>query len=139
MSPGTGLTSISFFRSLTRVSRSLDCQLFCSSSCLAPRASRLTSLTDFLLLASLPFLRHTDPSVSIRELDIPVNAVATALKDFFSKRLPALIPVEEMNELTSIAGIQDRSERLLALRDLIQRLPPANFLILKFVFEHFVR
>ena len=68
-----------------------------------------------------------------------MNAVATALKDFFSKRLPALIPVEEMNELTSIAGIQDRSERLLALRDLIQRLPPANFLILKFVFEHFVR
>ena len=68
-----------------------------------------------------------------------MNAVATALKDFFSKRLPPLIPVDEMNELTNIANIQDRSERLLALRDLIQRLPATNFHVLKFVFEHFVK
>ena len=91
----------------------------------------------------LHFTHHstvkTDPNVSIRELDVPVNAVATALKDFFSKRLPSLIPADEMNELTNIANIQDRSERLLALRDLIQRLPPSNFHVLKFVFEHFVK
>lgn len=45
-----------------------------------------------------------EPSISIRELDIPVNAVATALKDFFSKRLPPLIPPCLMNELTEISG-----------------------------------
>ena len=44
-----------------------------------------------------------------------------------------------MNELTTVASIQDRSERLLTLRDLIQRLPTANFHVLKFVFEHFVK
>lgn len=82
----------------------------------------------------------TDPSVSIKELDIPVNAVATALKDFFSKRLPQLIPSSMMDELTDvISGIPDRNERLVALRELIRKLPPANFEILKFVFRHFVK
>ncbi|XP_064477601.1 rho GTPase-activating protein 190-like isoform X2 [Ornithodoros turicata] len=80
-----------------------------------------------------------DPSVSIRDLDIPVNAVATALKDFFSKRLPPLLSPAEMDQLTEIAGIQDRSCRLLALRELIKNLPPVNFEILKFVFHHFVK
>jgi hypothetical protein len=37
-------------------------------------------------------------------LDIPVNAVATALKDFFSKRLPPLIDKERMSELEDISG-----------------------------------
>lgn len=72
-------------------------------------------------------------------MDIPVNAVATALKDFFSKRLPPLIPSHTMDELTDIANIQERSNRLLALRELLRRLPAVNFQILKFVFEHFVK
>ncbi|CAN8027829.1 unnamed protein product [Ixodes persulcatus] len=80
-----------------------------------------------------------DPGVSIRELDIPVNAVATALKDFFSKRLPPLLSPGEMDQLTEIAGIQDRSCRLLALKELIKNLPTVNFEILKFVFQHFVK
>ncbi|CAL1291980.1 unnamed protein product [Larinioides sclopetarius] len=87
-----------------------------------------------------------DPSISIRELDIPVNAVATALKDFFSKRLPPLIPPCLMNELTEISGasysssgIQDKSCRLFTLRDLLKKLPTCNFEILKFVFQHFVK
>lgn len=40
----------------------------------------------------------------IQQLDIPVNAVATALKDFFSKRLPPLFDEETMQELEDIAG-----------------------------------
>lgn len=47
----------------------------------------------------------SDPSVRIIELDVPVNAVATALKDFFSKRLPPLFEDEVMVELEDIAGI----------------------------------
>uniref|UniRef100_T1KJS5 Rho-GAP domain-containing protein n=1 Tax=Tetranychus urticae TaxID=32264 RepID=T1KJS5_TETUR len=81
-----------------------------------------------------------DPNVSIKELDIPVNAVATALKDFFSKRLPQLIPSYLMDELTDVVSrIPDRKERLIALQELIRKLPLANFEILKFVFRHFVK
>jgi glucocorticoid receptor DNA-binding factor 1 len=45
-----------------------------------------------------------DSNVDIHELDIPVNAVATALKDFVSKRLPPLFEEEVMSELEEIAG-----------------------------------
>lgn len=45
-----------------------------------------------------------DPNIQIHELDIPVNAVATALKDFVSKRLPPLFEEEVMAELEDIAG-----------------------------------
>ncbi|XP_046406932.1 rho GTPase-activating protein 190 isoform X3 [Ischnura elegans] len=44
-----------------------------------------------------------DPAFNIHELDIPVNAVATALKDFFSKRLPPLLTQEIMAELEDIS------------------------------------
>lgn len=95
-----------------------------------------------------------EDNVDIEKLDIPVNAVATALKDFFSKHLPPLFEPELMNELEEIAGSRgglvsanpmnmevkaDRSCRLLALRGLLNKLPPSNFAILKFIFQHFVR
>lgn len=95
-----------------------------------------------------------EDNVDIEKLDIPVNAVATALKDFFSKHLPPLFEPEMMNELEEIAGSRgglasanpmnmevkaDRSCRLLALRGLLNKLPPSNFAILKFIFQHFVR
>ncbi|XP_037919567.1 rho GTPase-activating protein 190 isoform X4 [Hermetia illucens] len=93
-----------------------------------------------------------DPNVNIDVLDIPVNAVATALKDFFSKRLPPLFEADLMTELEDIAGSRgmssaklsmevktDRSCRLIALRSLLNKLPPINFSILKFIFQHFVR
>ena len=73
-------------------------------------------------------------------LDIPVNAVATALKDFFSKRLPPLIPSFILTDLTEIIiRLPERHERLLALQDLIRKLPVINYEIVKFVFAHFVK
>lgn len=45
-----------------------------------------------------------DGTVDIHSLDIPVNAVATALKDFFSKRLPPLIDKDSMSQLEDISG-----------------------------------
>lgn len=96
-----------------------------------------------------------EDNVDIEKLDIPVNAVATALKDFFSKHMPPLFDTEMMNELEEIAGSRgggivsanpmnmevkaDRSCRLLALRSLLNKLPPQSFAILKFIFQHFVR
>lgn len=46
----------------------------------------------------------SDPHTVIDVLDIPVNAVATALKDFFSKRLPPLFSKDIIKELEDIAG-----------------------------------
>ncbi|KAK7790214.1 hypothetical protein R5R35_014527 [Gryllus longicercus] len=97
-----------------------------------------------------------DPNFNIHDLDIPVNAVATALKDFFSKRLPPLLTREMLAELEDISGarrinkqvstaylnlevITDRSCRLLALRGLLKKLPGVNFEVLKFIFQHFVK
>ncbi|XP_018330563.1 rho GTPase-activating protein 190 [Agrilus planipennis] len=95
-----------------------------------------------------------DPNIKIHELDIPVNTVATALKDFVSKRLPPLFEEDIMTELEEIAGTRikpmatttgnmevkaDRSCRLLALRSMLDKLPPVNFAVLKFIFQHFVR
>lgn len=45
-----------------------------------------------------------DTNTEIDALDIPVNAVATALKDFFSKRLPPLFSKDIIKELEEIAG-----------------------------------
>jgi glucocorticoid receptor DNA-binding factor 1 len=95
-----------------------------------------------------------EDNVDIATLDIPVNAVATALKDFFSKHLPPIFEADLMTELEEIAGSRgglgsanpmnmevkaDRSCRLMALRGLLNKLPPTNFSILKFIFQHFVR
>uniref|UniRef100_A0A1B6K9C5 Rho-GAP domain-containing protein n=1 Tax=Graphocephala atropunctata TaxID=36148 RepID=A0A1B6K9C5_9HEMI len=80
-----------------------------------------------------------DQNVDITSLDIPVNAVATALKDFFSKRLPPLFTEDLMSELEDLSVKGDKSCRLLALRSLLKKLPPVNFEVLKFVFHHFVR
>ena len=44
-----------------------------------------------------------DPGFSIESLDIAVNAVATAVKDFFFKRLPPLLP--QVNNSKSFCGI----------------------------------
>lgn len=96
-----------------------------------------------------------NPNVDIRELDIPVNAVATALKDFFSKKRPPLLSCDLMSELEDISGARgmmmieqanlnvdvkgDRSCRLLALRSLLKKAPRDSFEILKFIFQHFVK
>ncbi|XP_059615372.1 rho GTPase-activating protein 190 isoform X4 [Phlebotomus argentipes] len=93
-----------------------------------------------------------EATVDIDALDIPVNAVATALKDFFSKHLPPLFDEDLMTELEDIAGSRgmasntlsmevktDRSCRLLALRGLLNKMPSINFTILKYIFQHFVR
>jgi len=37
-------------------------------------------------------------------LDIPINAVATALKDFFSKKLPPLFTDDIIDELQDLSG-----------------------------------
>lgn len=99
-----------------------------------------------------------DPNVDIDDLDIAVNAVATAVKDFFFKRLPPILGDDHMAELETVSSkildpffertknfyslfsvIPDRSIKVLELGKLIKRLPKTNFAVLKFLFQHFVR
>jgi len=80
-----------------------------------------------------------DPMVDIDDLDIAVNAVATAVKDFFFKRLPPILEDDHMAELETISLIPDRSIKVLELGKLIKRLPKTNFAVLKFIFQHFVK
>lgn len=46
----------------------------------------------------------SDNDINVTLLDIPVNAVATALKDFFSKKLPPLFTEDLMDELEDLSG-----------------------------------
>ena len=49
------------------------------------------------------YLHTTDPNYNIHELDIAVNAVATALKDFF-KRFPSILTQDQMDEMEEISS-----------------------------------
>lgn len=80
-----------------------------------------------------------NPAMSILESDIPVNAVATALKDFLSKKWGPIIPPNLMHELTELKFIPNREQRVEAVKELIGKLPPANYNLLKYVFSHFVK
>lgn len=80
-----------------------------------------------------------DQNVDITELDVAVNAVATAVKDLFFKRLPPLLPAEHMVDLEQISVMPDRHMRLLEIKKLLERMPRANHAVLKFIFQHFVR
>ncbi|XP_047037111.1 rho GTPase-activating protein 190 isoform X1 [Helicoverpa zea] len=93
---------------------------------------------------------YEDPKVDLDSLDIPVNAVATALKDFFSKRLPPLLDEASMAQLEDIATmrgciaggveLKDRSWRLLALRSLLHSaLTPLARATLDYLLHHFAR
>ena len=46
----------------------------------------------------------SDRNVDIHSLDIAVNAVATAVKDFVYNRLPEILPPEQMEDLEELAS-----------------------------------
>jgi len=48
-----------------------------------------------------------DADVNMEALDVPVNAVATAVKDFFVKRLPPILGQDHMTELESISSMME--------------------------------
>lgn len=49
--------------------------------------------------------------MDIYELDIAVNAVATAVKDFFFKRLPPILDDEQMSEMEAISSKNNTAAR----------------------------
>lgn len=81
----------------------------------------------------------TDPDINIVELDIQVNAVATALKDFFMKRLPPIFPPDCMTEISDLAKQYSSTGSLEEIFQFLHQLPRANFEIIAFMIHHFVR
>ena len=57
----------------------------------------------------------SDHHVDISELDIAVNAVATAVKDFFFKRLPPILEEEHMTEMEAISSKNERMKEILKM------------------------
>lgn len=82
---------------------------------------------------------RTDPDISIEELDIQVNAVATALKDFFTKRLPPIFNANCMAEIADIAKEYHDNESLDHIYHFLHSLPRVNFEIIAFMVAHFVK
>ncbi|XP_075678056.1 rho GTPase-activating protein 190 isoform X2 [Dermatophagoides pteronyssinus] len=80
-----------------------------------------------------------NPDINIAELDIPVNAVATALKDFFLKRLPPIFPSDSMTNIANLAKQYTDAGQLSEMRTFIRELPNSNFEILKHMISHFVK
>ena len=70
-----------------------------------------------------------------------MNAVATALKEFVSKKLPNLLPNEFLDELRSLIAQEEanRMKKLSDLKCLFNTLPRPNFNILKYLFQHFAK
>ncbi|XP_074660547.1 rho GTPase-activating protein 190-like [Tubulanus polymorphus] len=77
-----------------------------------------------------------DTNIPIGVLDIPVNAVATALKTFFSELAEPLVPSHLYDELIEAAVVSDKSTRLLLLRGVVKKLPPVNHEVLKYLITH---
>ncbi|KAF7494802.1 Rho GTPase-activating protein [Sarcoptes scabiei] len=77
--------------------------------------------------------------VNINELDIPVNAVATALKDFFLKRLPPIFPPDSMTEIANLAKQYTDAGVLDEMRIFLNDLPKINLQIIKHMICHFIK
>ncbi len=77
---------------------------------------------------------------NLDEMNVSVSTVATALKIFFQRKMP-LFTQEQMSEINDIflKIPADGNTKLLALRDLLTRLSPANYNALMFLIQHLVK
>lgn len=85
----------------------------------------------------MKFFNLIDPDINIVDLDIPVNAVATALKDFFMKRLPPIFPPDCMTEIANLAKSYTDNGLLSEMRTFLLNLPNSNYRIIHFMILHF--
>lgn len=91
---------------------------------------------------NLPLETHPllpDPDIDISELEIAVNAVATALKDFFMKRLPPIFPPDSMTEIANLTKQYTDNGTLNEMKTFLHNLPNSNYSIIHFMILHFVK
>ncbi|XP_073433939.1 rho GTPase-activating protein 5 [Dendrobates tinctorius] len=84
-------------------------------------------------------LFDADNSLNLASMEVNVNAVAGALKAFFADLPAPLIPYIHHPELLEASKIQDRIERLHALKTILRNFPSVNYEVLKYIISHLNR
>ncbi|KAJ8288764.1 hypothetical protein COCON_G00014230 [Conger conger] len=80
-----------------------------------------------------------DHNIDLIVMDVAVNAVAGALKAFFADLPDPLIPYNLHPELVEAAKIVDHIERLQVLKEIVQKFPPVNYDVFRYVITHLNR
>ncbi|XP_029475166.1 rho GTPase-activating protein 35 [Rhinatrema bivittatum] len=80
-----------------------------------------------------------DHNLDLVEKDFTVNAVAGAMKSFFSELPDPLVPYNMQNELVEAHKINDHEQKLHALKDVLRKFPKENQEIFKYVISHLNR
>ncbi|XP_068854567.1 rho GTPase-activating protein 35 [Aphelocoma coerulescens] len=80
-----------------------------------------------------------DHGLDLAEKDFTVNTVAGAMKSFFSELPEPLVPYAMQVELVEAHKINDREQKLLALRDVLRKFPRENYEVFKYVIGHLNR
>ncbi|XP_006627687.1 rho GTPase-activating protein 35 [Lepisosteus oculatus] len=77
-----------------------------------------------------------DHSLDLAEKDFTVNTVAGAMKSFFSELPEPLVPYSMQLELVEAYKINEREQRLQAMKDILRRFPRENYDVFKYVICH---
>ncbi|XP_041092222.1 rho GTPase-activating protein 35-like [Polyodon spathula] len=77
-----------------------------------------------------------DHSLDFAEKDFTVNAVAGAMKSFFSELPDPLVPYSMQAELVEAHKINDREQKLHTLKDVLRKFPKENLELFKYVISH---
>ncbi|KRZ38257.1 Rho GTPase-activating protein [Trichinella pseudospiralis] len=83
------------------------------------------------------FLENSD--LSFKDLDVPVNVITTALKNYFAYQSEPLISTALYEPLIEAMALQDENERIDALRHILSKLTPKNHALLSYFLTHLRR
>ncbi|XP_024074951.2 rho GTPase-activating protein 35 [Terrapene carolina triunguis] len=77
-----------------------------------------------------------DHNLDLAEKDFTVNTVAGAMKSFFSELPDPLVPYNMQIELVEAHKINDREQKLHALKEVLKKFPKENYEVFKYVIFH---
>ncbi|OXB59454.1 UNVERIFIED_CONTAM: hypothetical protein H355_012870 [Colinus virginianus] len=77
-----------------------------------------------------------DHNLDLAEKDFTVNTVAGAMKSFFSELPEPLVPYNMQVELVEAHKINDREQKLHALKEVLRKFPKENYEVFKYVIGH---
>nr|XP_014343897.1 PREDICTED: rho GTPase-activating protein 35 isoform X2 [Latimeria chalumnae] len=77
-----------------------------------------------------------DHNLDLIGKDFTVNTVAGAMKSFFSELPDPLVPYNMQVELVEAHKINDREQKLHALKDVLRKFPKENHEVFKYVISH---
>uniref|UniRef100_A0A8C7EEQ5 Rho GTPase-activating protein 35-like n=2 Tax=Nothoprocta perdicaria TaxID=30464 RepID=A0A8C7EEQ5_NOTPE len=80
-----------------------------------------------------------DHGLDLAEKDFTVNTVAGAMKSFFSELPDPLVPYNMQLELVEAHKINDREQKLHALKEVLKKFPKENYEVFKYVINHLNR